>query len=380
VTGRDSLLVMARGTGGDLYERFNDLGVAMSQMLARTSVTYVLSVEPEKGGAEGDYHPLRVELTHPLHGARLVHRPGYYPPKTYASEEPIEKLLAAANQVMSGEESDAVGAAVLAAPFQAAGEKASVPVLIGVDGASLLAGPQPPTLAVEVYAYALDEGGAVHDFFTQTVGLDLARTGSAVRQSGLEFFGHLDLLPGDYSLRVLVRNGANGVSGLRVTALHVPAFAQGEALLLPPLIPATPSHALVVREEPRGEGEPPAANPFLLRDQPFVPAVKAALAPGEAVRLVLVAYNLGAGPWKGTATVIAADRHEIPAGPLAISGRLAGAGGEPDRAVATLRLPAGLPPGEYELRVTLAPPIARSSAVRFSVAPGPAKAGGGAGR
>jgi VWFA-related protein len=382
VAGRDSLLVMARGTGGDLYEHFNDLGVAMSQMLHRTSVTYVLSVEPEKAPerAPGEYHPLRVELTRPLHGARLVHRPGYYPPKAYAAEEPIEKLLSAANQVMSAEESDAVATAVLATPFRSAGEKANVPVLIDIDGASLLAGPQPATLPVEVYAYALDEAGAVHDFFTQTVGLDLARTGAAVRQSGLEFFGHLDLLPGDYSLRVLVRNGANGVSGLKVTALHVPAFAQGEAILLPPLIPATPSHALLVREEPRGDGDPPAPNPFLLRDQPFVPAVKPVLAPGEAVRLVLVAYNLGAGPWKGEATVIAAGGQEIPGGPLAISGRLAGADGGPDRAVATFRLPAGLPPGDYELRVTLGPPIARSSAVRFSVSPGPAKAGGGAGR
>jgi VWFA-related protein len=389
VTGRDSLLVMARGTGGELYERFNDLGVAMSQMLARTSVTYVLFVEPEKtsekGGADGEYHSLRVELAHPIRGARLVHRPGYYPPKAYAAEEPIEKLLAAANQVMSGEESDAIATTVLAAPFRTAGEKANVPVLIGIDGRTLLAGPQPATLPVEIYAYALDDGGAVHDFFTQTVGVDLARTGSAVRQSGLEFFGHLDLLPGDYSLRVLVRNGANGVSGLKVTALHVPAFGQNEAVLLPPLIPSSPSspsspsHALLVREEPREEGAPPAANPFLLRDQPFVPAARPELTPGQEVRLVLVGYNLG-GAWKGTATVTAADHREIPGGNLAITGRLNGTDGGPDRAVATFRLPAGLPPGDYELRVTLAPPVARSSVARFSVPPGAAPAGGGAAR
>jgi VWFA-related protein len=383
VAGRDSLLMMARGTGGDLYERFNDLGVAMSQVLHRTSVTYVLAVEPErapeKGAGSGEYHRLRVELTHPIHGARLIHRPGYYPPKAYAAEEPIERLLAAANQVMSGEESDAVATAVLAAPFKAAGEKANVPVLIGVDGRSLLAGPQPPTLPVEVYAYALDEGGAVHDFFTQTVGLDLVKTGSAVRESGVEFVGHLDLLPGDYSLRVLVRNGANGVSGLKVTPLHVPAFGKGEPILLPPVIPATASHGLVVHEEPR-EGSPPAANPFLLRgDQPFVPAVKPALAAGQEVRLVLFGYNLGAAPWRGEATVIAADQHERPGGPLAISGFLKGIDGGPDRAVATLRLPAGLPPGDYELRIALAPPIARASSVRFRVPPRPAKAGGGAG-
>ena len=363
VGGRDSLLAMARGTGGDLYESFNDLGAAMRQMLHRTSVTYVLAVEPERGPPDGELHRLRVELKSPIPGARVIHRPGYYPPKPYAQEEPIERLLAAANQVMSGEESDGVGAAVLAAPFQTAGEKASVPVLIGVDGASLLAGPQPATLAVEIYAYALDEGGAVHDFFTQTVGLDLAKAGPQLRQNGFEFFGHLDLLPGDYSLRVLVRNGANGVSGLKVLPLHVPAFGQGEPALLPPLVPAS-GRTLLVHLESK---DTPFANPFQLRDQPFVPAVKPALEPGQAVRLVLAGYNLGAGPWKGEATVIAAGGREIPGGPLAIAGRLNGGEGKPDRAVATFRLPAGLKPGDYELRVTLAGAVPRASSLRFSV-------------
>src|SRR4051795_5914821 len=266
VGGRASLLLRARGTGAVLYESFNDLGAAMRQMLERTSVTYVLAVEPERAAADGEFHRLRVELKKPIHGARVVHRPGYYAPKPYAQEDPIEKLLAAANQVMSGEESDAIATSVLAAPFPA-GEKAFVPILVGVDGASLLAGSQPPSLPVEIYAYALDEGGAVHDFFTQTVGLDLAKTASAVRQNGLELFGHLDLLPGDYSLRVLVRNGASGISGLKVLPLHVPAFGPGETVLLPPLVPAPAGQTLLVRQE--GDAAP-FANPFLLRDQPFV--------------------------------------------------------------------------------------------------------------
>jgi hypothetical protein len=364
VGGRDSLLMMTRGTGGDLYESFNDLGVAMSQMLRRTSVTYVLAVEPEKG-SDGGFRRLRVVLKAPLRGVRVVHRPGYYPPKPYAEEDPIEKLLAAANQVMSGEESDGIGTTVLAAPFRSAGEKAYVPVLIAIDGPSLLAGPQPAALPVEIYAYALDEGGAVHDFFTQTVGLDLAKAESPLRQSGLQFFGHLDLLPGDYSLRVLVRNGANGVSGLKVLPLRVPVFEQGEPLLLPPLLPA-PGNALLVPEEPRGEGAP-AANPFRLRDQPFVPAVHPVLAPGREVRVVLAGYNLGAGPWKGVATVVAAGGREIPGGNLAITGHLDGGAGGPDRAVATFRLPAGLEPGDYELRITLAGAAPRTSSLRFSV-------------
>ncbi len=233
--GRDSLLVMAKGTGGELYESFNDLTVAFNQLLQRTGVTYLLSIEPDRLQPEGEYHRLRVELRKPLRGVRVVYRPGYFLPKTYLEQTSLEKLLETANLVMSGEENDAVGIAALATPFRGADEKAYVPVLIEVDGGTLFAGQQPPMLGVEIYLYALDATGAVHDFVTQTVGLDLAKAGTGLRSTGLKFFGHLDLLPGDYSLRILVRNGASGRSGLRVVPLHVPAFGT-EPVLLPPLV------------------------------------------------------------------------------------------------------------------------------------------------
>jgi VWFA-related protein len=371
VGSRDSLLMMARGTGGDLYESFNDLGEAMGQMLRRTGVTYVLAIEPDQLQPEGEYHRLRVELKKSLHGARVVHRPGYYLPKPYAEQDMIEKLLEAANQVMSGEESDAVATAVLATPFKSpvenaeTAEKAYVPVLIEIDGATLLAGRQPATLPVEVYAYALDKTGAVHDFLTQTIGLDLTKTGDWLRQAGVKFFGHLDLLPGDYSLRVLVRNAATGVSGLRVVPLHVPAFAQGETALLPPLFPDSPDRWLVVQEEPRGEAKRPD-YPFLMRNQPFVPAARPALTPGKEARLVIA--GAGAGLKAGAkleARVLTPDGREVPGGSLELVDR----GDRGDRGIATFRPPADLKPGEYVLRITVPGTPGATSSLRFIVGP-----------
>ncbi|MEA2603052.1 MAG: hypothetical protein QOF89_4044 [Acidobacteriota bacterium] len=372
--GRDSLLMMAKGTGGELFESFNDLGAAMSQMLQRTSVTYVLAVEPDRLQPEGEYHRLRVELKKPLRGVRLVHRLGYYLPKPYAEVSSLEKLLEAANQVMSGEESDTVATAVLATPFRSDGEKAYVPVLIEVDGATLLAGKQPPVLPVEIYLYALDGTGAVHDFLTQTVGLDLGKAGPGLREGGLKFFGHLDLLPGDYSLRILVRNSATGLSGLRVVPVHVPAFAR-EPFLLPPLFPDPPNRWLVTREEPRGtEGETkPPPYPFQLRgSQVFVPASKPVLLPGREARLSLVGSGLGGPDWKAEAHVLTADGRELPGGSLEILERA-----RPDRALARFRPPADLKPGEYVLRIAVtgdagaafAPP--EGSSIRFVVPSSP---------
>ncbi len=366
--GRESLLMMASGTGGDLYESFNDLGAAMGRMLKRTSVTYVLAVEPDRLEPEGGYRRLRVELKKPLQGARVVHRLGYYPPRSYAEQDPIERLLETANQVMSGEESDAVATAVLAAPFRSEGEKAYVPVLIEVDGAKLLAGPQPAVLAVEVYVYALDELGAVHDFLTQTIGLDLAKAGTPLRQGGLKFFGHLDLLPGDYSLRVLVRNGASGASGVRVVPLHVPAFARGEPALLSPLFPEPPGRWLLVREEPRSEDGKAPAYPFLLRSEPFVPASRPVLAAGRESRMILAGYNLGPWPWKAEARILTPEGREVPVGLELLDRRGGGAEGA-ERAVTLFRLP-DLKPGEYVLRITITGAAAStSSSLRFVVEP-----------
>src|SRR5262249_20833096 len=171
--GADSLLQIAKGTGGELYEHYNDLSVAMGQMLRRTGVTYVLTYQPEDIKHDGEFHKLRVELKNAPRGARIVARPGYYAPLPFAKQSPLERLLQTANDVMSGEESGSISTSVLAAPFQVPGkDKAYVPVLIEIDGKTLTANTTGTTLPAEIYVYALDQQGAVHDYLSQTLGLD----------------------------------------------------------------------------------------------------------------------------------------------------------------------------------------------------------------
>ena len=364
--GKDSLLQMAKGTGGELYENTNDLGAAMGEMLKRTGVTYVLTYQPEGLKRDGSYHPLKVELKNVPRGARIVARPGYYAPRPYAQQSPLQKLLEAGNGVMSGEESGAIATSVLAAPFEVAGDKAYVPVLIEVDGKSLTANTQGTTLPTEIYVYALDETGAVHDFLSQTLGIDLTKNAAALKQSGLKFFGHLDLLPGSYSLRVLVRNGVTGASGLRVVPVKVPAFAQNQPALLPPFFPEPPNKWLLAREAPRGDAKPPA-YPFMLQQQAFIPGARPVLAEGQEARLALVGYNLGAGELKADSKVLTPDGKEVAPADLKVLDRESGS--SPERLAATFR-PPKLAPGPYVLRVTLtnAAGVAQTSTAPFLVA------------
>jgi VWFA-related protein len=352
VGGKDSLFMMARGTGGDFYENFNDLSAAMGEMLDRTSVTYVLAFQPEELKRDGSYHKIKVELTDGgrAKGARVIHRPGYYAPRPYGEQSAHEKLLDAAEKVIAGADSGDLRVAVLAAPFRSASDRAYVPVLLEVDGAGLLAGAQAGMLPAEVYVYAMDAGGAIRGHVTQTLGLDLAKVGPALRQSGLKFFGHLDLPPGDYSVRVLVRNGVTGASALKTAAVQVPAFVQGPRVLLPPFFPEPAGKWLVVREAAR-PGTPEVPYPFMIGEEPYIPASLPVLPPGQESRLALVGYNLGSGDLRVEARVLSPDGREIGPADLRLVRRESGGPAAPDRVLATFR--PRLPPGEYLLLVTL---------------------------
>jgi VWFA-related protein len=370
--GADGLFIMANSTGGELYQNFNDLGAAMEKMLDRTSVTYVLSFQPEVKH-DGQYRKLRVELKNAA-GARVVYRPGYYAPKPYGQRSATEKILQTAGEIVSGAEGGPVGLAVLAAPFKMPGGKAYVPVVIEIDGPTLLAGHQGTALPAEIYVYAMDAQGAVQDFFTQTMSFDLAKVGDAVRETGIKVFGDLDLAPGTFSVRVLARNGQTGAAGMRVASLEVPAFAQASPVLLPPFFPEPAGRWLVVREAKVREGEVP--YPFMSRKEPYVPASRPVLLPDRAVPLSLIGYGLGKGRLTAQATVMTAEGKEVGEGMIGLVGRESAGAEGPERLAATFQ-PPQLQPGEYLLLVTVTNPEgkAETSVAPFTIQ-NPAKSGG----
>jgi VWFA-related protein len=347
--GRESLFTLAKSTGGELYENANDLAGAMKQMLRRTGITYVLSFQPKDLRNDGEFHKLRVELANAPRGARVVHRPGYYAPRPFKEQPPLQRALDTADAVM-GQAGGSIGAAVLAAPFGASGGRAYVPVVIEVDGPTLLAGKQDPSVPVEIYVYAVDEQGAVQGFLTQSLALDLAKAEAGLRQSGLKFFGHLSLPQGNYEVRTFVRNGTTGASSLRVSRVTVPGFSAGEAVLLPPLFPEPAGRWVMVRETiPAGAAQPP--YPFMHQQKPFIPASRPVLVPGQPAEVILQGYNLGSGELTARAELVGSDGKTVPGGAFKLAGK-EGAGGGIMRLSGTFEAPA-LKAGEYALRVTL---------------------------
>lgn len=346
---RASLLQVSKDTGGEMFSNFTNLGDAMSEMLDRTSVTYLLAFTPTNLKPDGKFRRLRVRLKDAPRGTRVVHRPGYFPPKTYAQTSPFERALGSAQAVMGGVETGDIDASVLATGFAAESGKQYAPVLITARGEDLLAGVSGDVLPMEIYAYALDENGVVRDFFSTRMGLGLAEAGAAIRQGGIKYWGHFDLDPGVYSTRVLIRNDATGRRALATAVLSVP----GDGPMLQPLLfPEPPTKWLLLRED-ESEQRKDVAFPFLRSGEPFIPATKPEVTAGGETPISLVGMNLNAGPVSVRTQVFHANGEQVAEGGDVILAPGAAASSGLSQLSGTFVAGKELASGEYALVVTV---------------------------
>ncbi|HXO21541.1 MAG TPA: VWA domain-containing protein, partial [Thermoanaerobaculia bacterium] len=365
-SGEESLFMMANETGGELYRNFNNLSDAMAKLLERTSVTYVLSFQPANLAVDGKYHQLKVKLKNDR-GMRVVFRPGYYAPRPYAQQSRLERQLAAAGLMLGGAPGGKIATSVLAPAFEVAGQKAYVPVLIEVDGAGLLNGAKDVAQA-EIYAYAMDNQGAIQDHFGQNLGLDLKKVRAALQQGGLKFYGHLDLAPGQYVVRVVVRNGQSGEASVSAVPVTVPAADQ-RASLLPPLFPDAAGKWLIIRESGGREKLRDLPYPFMLNDAPFVPAARPVVPANSEASLYLMGYGLGKGALEVEGQVFGQDGSQKSGAQMALRSRSGAGAAGLTGLVASFR-PGGLAAGDYTLVVTVVDPAShqrQSSSIPFVV-------------
>jgi VWFA-related protein len=354
-SGEGALFYMANETGGELFKDANNLREPLDRVLAKTSVTYLLTFERSDLKTDGTYHRLKVKAKLPA-GAKLTHRAGYYAPRPFQQLDPLERNLLASDGIASAAPRRDLDISVLTAPFRATPERAYVPVIIEANGKSLLAGEKAKKLDVEIYAYVSDEQGRMRDFFNRRVALDLEKGGArkGIEEGGIKYYGHFDLEPGLYHVRVLVRNADSGRTGVQTVPVAVPSYAQAQPVLLPPFFMEDHQKWLLVREQTGGEMKGSVVYPFTVSGEPYVPAARPML-DGKPARLCLVAYNLGKGDPVVQGEVLAADGKSAPQGKLSRVERTATGIQGLDKLVATFD-PAGLSAGDYVLKVAVTDP------------------------
>ena len=274
----EALFLLARPTGGTVFRNSNDVAGSFARLLHQQEVVYVLGFQSPVTNP-GKLHDLNLKLTGGPRGATLVYRRGYFEGGTEST--PFERTLAAAEIIVKDIPRNDIRIASLAVPFPGTGERAQVPVVVDVNGSDLLKSAKGNDVAAEVFIYAFDEQGAVRDRLYQRLALDAAKVGDKLRENGVKYIATLELPPGKYAVKTLVRIPATEEAGFVRNDVVVPK--SGETALLPPLVLDDPRAWLIVR----GAEHDASGYPFQINGEPFVPSA-AGQPPAGAVHKVAV--------------------------------------------------------------------------------------------
>ena len=349
-----ALFYIANETGGELYEDANNFGRHLDKVLSRSTVTYLVTIQPKDLVADGSYHELKVKVDAGK-GVRVAARKGYYAPRQFQDLHPLERDLLASDAIASATAADDIETNVLVAAFRASEERAYVPVIIEVDGPSLLVGvpEDEESLDIEFYTYVTNERGEMRDFFTQLVSIDLRRARRSLERTGLKYYGHVDLEPGKHLIRLLTRNALTGRSGVRAVPLDIQPFDGTETALLPPFFLETPGQWVMVREKNAGdEYQSSVIYPFTVNGEPYVPAARPALDSRRQADLCLVAYNLTDAELSLEGSVLSESGQILSDGGVDLVERTVTGISGVDKLLARFD-PSGLSEGDYRLRVAL---------------------------
>ena len=254
----DSLFLLANATGGTVFRNTNDIASDFARLVRQEEVVYVLAFSAPSS-EPGRFHPLKVKLVN-VPGARVQHRAGYY--ETGAESE-AEQNISVAQIIVNDIPRNGLRVTALPVAFRGEGDVAQVPVVVDVAGVDLLAAADDEILLADVFIYAFNAEGRVGGSAVQRMTLDLKKVSEKLRAGGLKYLAMLDLPPGTYAVKTLVRLPEIGRDGFSRTELTVPAAS--ELALTRPIFFDDPARWVLVK----GKGE---GYPFAAGEETFIPS------------------------------------------------------------------------------------------------------------
>ena len=264
VNSNEGLFLVAKPTGGDVFQDTNNLKSDFEKLLRQQEVVYVLGFNAPAQKA-GTFHNLKVRLVNVPNGARVSHRAGYY---ETGNESAVERSLSNAQIILNDIPQADVKVAALSAPFPTGLKNAQVPVILEINGDDLLKSANGKAATAEVFVYAFDDAGLVRDSMFQRMGLDLDKIGDKLKGAGLKWYGTLSLPEGKYAVRSLVRIAETDKKGFVRTDIVVPR-AGDTAVLQPLFYDDAPGKWLMVKGASHAPVNTP--YPFEVNAEVFVP-------------------------------------------------------------------------------------------------------------
>ena len=342
----ESLFLLTHDTGGMVFKNANSLEEDFHRLLRAGEFVYILGFEaPSKN--PGKFHDLKVKLVN-VPSAHAFHRAGYF--ESTPAMSPVERTLTAAEIVSNQIPQTGITVHTMATPFPRRDGRAQVPVIVEIDGPSILRAAKANQIQSEVFIYAFDDHNLVLDFVHQPLRLDVNKLRDRLQQHGVRLYETLMLPPGRYSVRTLVRAGERSLYGYSGVNIDVPSYDQ-LVMLGGTAVDEKPADWVPVK--PPDRNGVPGEYPFAIDGAMLVPSAAPVLRPGVSSRVALYIGHMDVPPANVAGTI---DGRQAT---VRIASRSAANG--------TTKLllevvPPALPPGDYQLTLQI-PELAQNIAV-----------------
>jgi len=223
-SAQDEILAdFASGTGGTYYHNRNDLELALREAIAAPAISYVLGFSPQNLKLNGNFHTLKVNLTGKQKFSVQARR-GYYAPRTVKNPEEVAKEEIQ-EAVFSQEEIRDLPVELQTQFFRRDATAARLSVLARVDLKGLKfrkvedRNHDDITLATVIF----DENGNYVAGGEKILEMKLRdATLQRLDRSGITVKSSFDVKPGNYLVRLVVRDKEGELMAARNGAVVIP--------------------------------------------------------------------------------------------------------------------------------------------------------------
>ncbi len=277
---QDALSSMAQDTGGRAFFDLNDFGTVFDKVVADTSAYYLLGFSSTNHSKDGRFRRLRVTLKRP--DLKLEYRAGYYAPRDFAHAGRDDREQQLTEQLFSDLSVTDVPVYVSSAFFRIKGDRYFVPVWIMVPGSSV-----PFNKSGDKSKATIDIVGVVRDpnqrpvaRIRDTVNLAVSAT-EQVERKNVQYQTDLELPPGVFTMKVVVRENETGSMGSFEAAIAVPDLAHNPIRLSSVIVGSRLQSG--IKKDPR--------NPLLQNGTELIPSVAHVVTAGQPLYLYYELYD-----------------------------------------------------------------------------------------
>jgi VWFA-related protein len=219
---QETLTSLASDTGGTAFTDTNDFGEAFTKVERDISSYYILGFSSSNTNRDGRFRRITVRVkNHP--NVKVEAKEGYYADRDFAHTAKSDREVLLQEQLATPIPATDVPVLVTAGWFRMSADKYYVPISLAVPGSAVPASKDKITL--DVAGFIRDERGFPVGRIRDTMTVP-PTSAEALATRQVLYQTSLTLPPGRFSVKIVVRENADGLMGTFETPITVPELKQ----------------------------------------------------------------------------------------------------------------------------------------------------------